>query len=535
MMISYPGLTKLKTKPIVYQNVILASDSSTLEQLKELSSKRKAIEESINENSNVTEAIAREMSGDLVQSATLFRKAAGVYDYLAKEVPIFITRAEDRIPEATSHISSIMSLICLAEAQAVTARKAEENGKSGSLLAKLHYGITEFSTEAIDLLQATIKDCKDISSRLLDYIMSCKALHELKCYKHVAENLKNEGKIGVAVGVLRRELSNAKKSMPKEEAWRLVFKQVINDLSVVLRKYEHENEFVWLNKKVSAVVSEERVVESSDSGTDVFKLTYLEGNSWLWEVGGAKILVDPILVGNLDFGIPWLYDAAKKVLKNFKLDDLPEIDCLLVTQSLDDHCHLKTLKPLSQKLPNLRVIATPNAKALLDPLFSNVTYLEPGQSSEIQVNNGSSVNIRATAGPVLGPPWQRPENGYIVTSPKGQLRLYYEPHCVYNENFVEKERADIVITPVIKQLLPNFTLVSGQEDAVRLAKLLRAKFIVPMKNGDLDSKGLLSSLVRADGTMESFKEILLKELPDAIVLEPTPGVPLNVSSTGNNS
>lgn len=32
-----------------------------------------------------------------------------------------------------------------------------------------------------------------------------------------------------------------------------------------------------------------------------------------------KILVDPILVGNLDFGIPWLYDAAKKFLKNFQV------------------------------------------------------------------------------------------------------------------------------------------------------------------------------------------------------------------------
>jgi L-ascorbate metabolism protein UlaG (beta-lactamase superfamily) len=134
----------------------------------------------------------------------------------------------------------------------------------------------------------------------------------------------------------------------------------------------------------------------------------------LWDVAGLKILVDPILVGNLDFGIPWLYDAAKKVLKNFQvfflvvitwcvpsvmymlssflfvellwalmnlflsvcnlvqLSDLPEIDCLLITQSLDDHCHLKTLKPLSGKSPNLRVIATPNAKPLLDPLFRNV-------------------------------------------------------------------------------------------------------------------------------------------------------------------
>ncbi|PON59512.1 Metallo-beta-lactamase [Parasponia andersonii] len=286
-----------------------------------------------------------------------------------------------------------------------------------------------------------------------------------------------------------------------------------------------------LSGAVSAVVSQESVTGSSPSGTDVFKLTYLEGNSWLWEVGGLTLLVDPILVGNLDFGIPWLYDAAKKFLNNFQLRDLPEIDCLLITQSLDDHCHLKTLKPLSSKYPNLKVIATPNAKTLLDPLFSSTTYLEPGQNSVIEASNGNKVRVQATAGPVLGPPWQRPENGYLVTSPRDQLTLYYEPHCVYNKSFLEKERADIVITPVIKQLLPNFTLVSGQEDAVQLAKLLQAKFVVPMKNGDLDSKGLLASIIQAEGTIQSFKELLCKELPDSRVLEPTPGVPLEIEET----
>lgn len=50
---------------IVYQNVLLASDPATLEQLKELSAARKAVENSINENSHLTEAIAREMSGGL--------------------------------------------------------------------------------------------------------------------------------------------------------------------------------------------------------------------------------------------------------------------------------------------------------------------------------------------------------------------------------------------------------------------------------------------------------------------------------------
>lgn len=64
---------------------------------------------------------------------------------------------------------------------------------------------------------------------------------------------------------------------------------------------------------------------------------------------------------------------------------------------------------------------------------------------------------------------------YLVTSSQVQLSLYYEPHCVYNQSFIEKEKADIVITPVVKQLLPKFTLVSGQEDAVKLAKLLQAR------------------------------------------------------------
>lgn len=124
---------------------------------------------------------------------------------------------------------------------------------------------------------------------------------------------------------------------------------------------------------------------------------------------------------------------------------------------------------------------------------------------------------------------------YLINSPQGQLTLYYEPHCVYNKDFLEKERADIVITPVIKQLLPKFTLVSGQEDAIKLAKLLHAKyiactlflylcwrtylwllyifidlslfsrFIVPMRNGDLDGKGFLASIIQSEGTVESFK------------------------------
>lgn len=52
-------------KQIVFEDVIAARDSATLEHLKELSSKRRVIEESINQTSYITEAIAREISGGL--------------------------------------------------------------------------------------------------------------------------------------------------------------------------------------------------------------------------------------------------------------------------------------------------------------------------------------------------------------------------------------------------------------------------------------------------------------------------------------
>lgn len=45
----------------------------------------------------------------------------------------------------------------------------------------------------------------------------------------------------------------------------------------------------------------------------------MQGNSWIWKLNNMNILVDPVLVGNLDFGIPFFYDAAKKskIMKEF--------------------------------------------------------------------------------------------------------------------------------------------------------------------------------------------------------------------------
>lgn len=329
----------------MFEDAYAACDSATLEHLKELSAKRKAIEDSINATSFITEAIAKEMSGglesryeqdvhkieqylpllenmfpyadapstndrmapctaalkirwssalstscffnfkgpkyfqiddlrfelgmtlflcggilreralevlstDLVQSATVFRQAAGIYHHLAQDVlpPLLHKLPSEKPPEALAAVSTIMGLICLAEAQAVTIRKAEEKGTSSSLLAKLHHGVILFLEEAIGIFHTVVTQCKDISLCLLEFMCFCKCLHELKGQQYLAESLKTSGQIGAAIAVLSSVLINVKKKIPGEEPWKSIHQKQIQGSSEVLRKFIHENDFVWHEK-----------------------------------------------------------------------------------------------------------------------------------------------------------------------------------------------------------------------------------------------------------------------------------------------
>lgn len=53
--------------------------------------------------------------------------------------------------------------------------------------------------------------------------------------------------------------------------------------------------------------------------------------------------------------------------------------------------------------------------------------MEPGEYTEIEVQNRSPVKVKATAGPVLGPPWQRPENGYFLRV----TTVFHSESCIF--------------------------------------------------------------------------------------------------------
>ncbi|EOA36688.1 hypothetical protein CARUB_v10012068mg [Capsella rubella] len=191
-------------------------------------------------------------STDCKKSVTIYREASGVFHHLSKELLPSLQNVVPlgKLPELTPPLCSSLSLLCLAEGQAVTTKNAEESGTSTSLLSKLHYGICQLISEAYAILSSRAKgEYKDLSTRFLEYVSTLGALHELKSQKHLAKLLESEDRVGEAIGVLRRALAAAKKSTPsKDDTWISIFKTERDEAAKTMSKYEKLNDSMMLQK-----------------------------------------------------------------------------------------------------------------------------------------------------------------------------------------------------------------------------------------------------------------------------------------------
>lgn len=243
-------------------------------------------------------------------------------------------------------------------------------------------------------------------------------------------------------------------------------------------------------------------------------LTWLDSNSWLIEMGGKRILLDPWLVGSLVFGnLDWLFKGTKNIQRT-----IPEnIDLILLSQGLEDHAHPPTLQQLDKTIP---VVGSPNAAKVVQNLgYDRITALAHGETFKF----GNSLEIKAFPGSPIGP--TTVENAYLVKELETGLTLYYEPHGYHSPSLKEVAPVDVVITPIIDLALPLIgPIIKGTKSALEVAKLLQPQVILPTAaGGDVVFEGLLMSLLRAVGSIDEFQTKLTENNLATRALEAKPG------------
>lgn len=287
----------------------------------------------------------------------------------------------------------------------------------------------------------------------------------------------------------------------------------------------------------------------SDIPKNSLLLTYLEINGWIVTINGVTVLIDPILDGPLDFGIPALYKAKKRVMASHGLlQKLPPIDGVLITQGLDDHAHSRTLQLMSQQLAfqTAPIVAPPSAVGTLRKcgfLGNNVKSIGHGEEVYIcaKDNGNNRLKIHATQGALVGPPWQARENGYIIGGGKRKgvggdqsvPSLYIEPHVEFSlEELKRLAPVDAVITPVVGQSIkPGYELVHGPNDSLRLIETLTPNFVMPMNNGDVDQEGPACALVQEVGSVAEFGQRLRNQdwAKDIELVQVIPGQDIEIT------
>jgi len=223
------------------------------------------------------------------------------------------------------------------------------------------------------------------------------------------------------------------------------------------------------------------------------RLTWLDSNSWLLEVGSSTLLIDPWLVGSLMFGdLPWLFQAIRP-----RTLPWPErLDLILLSQGLPDHAHPETLTALKERFPAAQVVGSPSAAQVARQAgWDQVIALAPGQ-----VWTGGDLRIEALTGAPVGPA-QR-ENAYLVRHPQGSF--YYEPHGYPSPALADRDPVDVVIAPVLDLRLPLLgAIIQGQHSIAQVARWLKPQVIVPTAMaGEVEYRGILTQGLRVVGSIE---------------------------------
>ncbi len=216
-------------------------------------------------------------------------------------------------------------------------------------------------------------------------------------------------------------------------------------------------------------------------------------SSWIFNLDGIRLLVDPWLEGKSIVGHSLFYSAthSEPVLP---VNQLPHYDALLITHPFGDHCHLPTLQQLAKDKPviapalaarTLRKIGFTEVHALANSLRQNTPFYFKGL--EIYYYRADK-KMDAT------------HNSFLISSPASNSKLLLCPHCTW---FDDRSKYAAIFAGPIDLLVTCFSYYGlpmifggkanmGMADALKLVRQISPAAILSTHDEQKIEGGLVA-------------------------------------------
>jgi L-ascorbate metabolism protein UlaG (beta-lactamase superfamily) len=229
---------------------------------------------------------------------------------------------------------------------------------------------------------------------------------------------------------------------------------------------------------MAGTTAEPRIVPPGEIG-----VTFIGHSSFLLQMGGKNILVDPVYA-------TWLILLRRLRRPGVEIDDLPPIDLVLLTHAHMDHLNLPTLRKIVRRMRRTHgrtpaVVVPHGVGDLVNTLgFSQVTELNWWESTDVD-----GLTVTLTPSRHWGTRWftdsHRGYGGYVLEW--GDQVLYDSGDTAYFDGFREIGRRfqpQIALLPIGAYHPDAFrTVHTSPEDALQAFVDLGAQTMVPMHYG----------------------------------------------------
>ncbi len=218
-------------------------------------------------------------------------------------------------------------------------------------------------------------------------------------------------------------------------------------------------------------------------------------SSWWMEWEGASFLLDPWLLGSEVDGFRWLNEQWH-TQEPVALEQLPDYDFIVVSQSYSDHCHVETLQHLDHKQP---IFATNRAYQRLQKSL--------GERDLVQIPenlNGLALSYQGLQFWAFHPGRKRDPIYYalLIANTAGEA-IFIAPHgFTLNAKQLAKAKefdCKLLMTTFSEFQLPNWMggkVNPGLDNVYQLVEQLNPQHILNTHDEEKKMKGLVARLAK---------------------------------------